>query len=635
VLVRVLETLNIDSRHFTPERIAAVISHAKNQLVAPERFAPRPGQPVEAVVADVYPEYQKRLLASAAVDFDDLLFFVARLLRENPDMRGELDERYRYILVDEYQDTNLAQYAIVRALSIEQQNLAVTGDPDQSIYGWRGANIGNILKFEQDFPSAHVVRLEQNYRSTKSILRIADELIRRNKRRKEKDLYTQNEQGPPVRLVRYLTQNEEAESIAAHIALQLHEGKRRARDFAIFYRVNALSRTLEEALRTRGIAYQIINGLEFYQRKEVKDVLAYLSLINNPRDDVAALRIINTPPRGIGRTTIGHLRDHAERYGLCMLDAVRECKLIEALTSRAQKELQKFWELQDSLRELALAPLEEILGHVLAASGYAAYLSESDLEEDRARLENIQELLTDAKQFDQQHPEPGALEAFLERASLVSDTDEMETESDKVTLMTLHAAKGLEFSCVFIVAVEDGLIPHERSRDDFDQMEEERRLLFVGITRAMQELQLSQVSVREFRGQRRQAIPSSFLMELPRAEMDVLETFYQPPYAAEYASAPTPRKRRSESETPAGANVVTAAELSGEASKQAEPDAPQYSPDDFHHGMAVIHPVYQLGKIVALSGSGPRRTATVAFATAGQKKFVLSSSKLRPAARAK
>ena len=297
-LKQTIDALDLDLTHVTPERVQSAISWAKNHLITADQYQPQSGNPLGHIVAQVYPAYRARLLESSAVDFDDLLLHVATLLRENAELRRQLDARYRYIMVDEYQDTNLAQYTIARALSIDYPNLAVTGDPDQSIYGWRGANLNNILEFEKDYPQVAVVRLEQNYRSTQRILRVADRLIAHNRRRKEKRLFTDNAEGHPVRLVTYVTQKVEAEAIAQRIAEEVQAGRRRPRDFAIFYRINALSRALEFALREVAVPYQMVNGLEFYQRKEIKDILAYLRLLNNPRDDVAFLRIVNTPPRG-------------------------------------------------------------------------------------------------------------------------------------------------------------------------------------------------------------------------------------------------------------------------------------------------------------------------------------------------
>ncbi len=652
VLRRTLEELKMTATHYTPERIAAGISWAKNNLITAKDYQARPGNPLGRIVAEVYPAYQARLLASSAVDFDDLLLHVATMLRDNPETRATLDVRYRYIMVDEYQDTNLAQYTIVRALSIDHPNLAVTGDPDQSIYGWRGANLSNIIDFEHDYPDVRVVKLERNYRSTKRILRVADMLINYNQRRKAKDLYTENDEGESVSLVTYATGQAEAESIAHFIASEVHAGRRRPRDFAIFYRVNALSRNLEFALRGEGVPYQMVNGLEFYQRREIKDILAYLRLLNNPRDDNALLRVINTPPRGIGKSTLERLTEHAVAKRQSLLDAARESGLIESLNKRAAVAVAKFVSMYDRLSLVSIAGVEEVLGHVLSESGYQQLLSESDDESDQERLANIEELLTAARQFDEHHPGDGALEAFLEEACLVNDTDAWEADDDRVTLMTLHASKGLEFPVVFVIALEEGLLPHERSRENDNLVEEERRLLFVGITRACEELNLSLAANREFRGQRRGAVPSQFLMELPRGEMRVVVPtslsepdweigehddsldFADPNEREPWDPAPEDPEAfeisSSTTDSPASsivASLTTAAEL-----YQAPPvEVPRVSPDVFRLGMVVRHPEYGLGKVIALSGSGVKRSATVAFVSdAGQKKFMLAQSALRP-----
>jgi DNA helicase-2/ATP-dependent DNA helicase PcrA len=681
-LKHALDALDLDLTHTTPDRVHSAISWAKNNLITSEQYEPRRGSPLGAIVARVYPEYQKRLLESGAVDFDDLLLHTAVLLRENPEIRRGLDERYRYILVDEYQDTNLAQYTIVRAMSVDYPNLAVTGDPDQSIYGWRGANLSNILDFEHDYPNVKIVRLEQNYRSTKRILRVADRLISFNKRRKLKSLFTDNAEGRPVRLIFHPTQRDEAEQIASYIETEVRAGRRRPRDFAVFYRTNALSRALEFALREFSIPYQMVNGLEFYQRKEIKDVVAYLHLLNNPRDNVAFTRIINTPPRGIGRGTIAKLQIHAAQRGLSLLAAAREAGLIEGLNKKAAVTVAKFVAFFDHLTLSATAPVEEIIGHVLADSGYHDFLKQSEDEDDQERLANIEELLTAAREFDEMHPATGALEAFLEQAALVNDTDAWEVEDDRVMLMTVHAAKGLEFPVVFMIALEEGIFPHERSRNEEDQLEEERRLLFVGITRAREELHLSRACYRHYRGQFRPTVPSAFLMELPQEELD----FQQPKAAAavdqalsaamsdihsesqhtddgidfdphDLEFAPRPSLPVSSEENRAdfpvtlsseqGEGVVaappfrltTAAELASrnaEAALSGPIPAEKISPEVFHQGMVVQHPIYGLGKIVALSGGGAKRKATVMFASgAGEKHFLLAHSPLRPAAQNK
>ncbi len=667
VLRRTLAQLELDAALYTPDKLAAAISWAKNNLLTPETYEARPGSPLGHVMSQVYPAYQARLLASSAVDFDDLLLHVATLLRESEETRAELDARYQHILVDEYQDTNLAQYTIVRALSIDAPNLAVTGDPDQSIYGWRGANLSNIVEFERNYPDVHVVKLERNYRSTKRILRVADTLIRHNIRRKPKGLYTENDEGQVVRLVAYPTQNMEAQAIAAYMAEEIRAGRRRPRDFAVFYRVNALSRSLEFALRDEGVPYQMVNGLEFYQRREIKDMLAYLHLINNSRDDNAFARVINTPPRGIGKGTLARLEEHAVAGGMSLLEAARQAGLIESLNKRAAVAVARFVSLYDRLSLVAAAPVEEVLGHVLSESGYQQVLQDSGDEEDEERLANIEELLTAARQFDEQHPLEGALEAFLEEACLVNETDAWEVDDDRATLMTMHAAKGLEFPVVFIVALEEGLLPHERCRHNNDLVEEERRLLFVGITRAREELHLSHATYREYRGARRRTVPSHFLMELPRGEMDVVASeivVFEPhdhgmadeghhdeahqdegdisfdPQALEEgglpweaaadegaASGATPAERA------ATAAVVGPLATAADLHDELQPiEHGAFSPEAFHQGMIVRHPEYGLGKIVALSGRGDRRTATVAFASAaGQRKFVLIKSPLRPA----
>ncbi|HEY4233177.1 MAG TPA: UvrD-helicase domain-containing protein, partial [Lacipirellulaceae bacterium] len=526
---RVIEAHNIKTLHFSPDRLAEAISAAKNKLVTHDRYEPRAGSTLSHIVAEVYPRYQERLLASSAVDFDDLLLHVAQLLHDQAEIRAELDERFRYVLVDEYQDTNRAQYVILRALSSIYPNLAVTGDPDQSIYGWRGADLNNILEFEQDFPQVRIVRLEQNYRSTKRILRIADELIGHNLRRKQKKLFTENDEGAPVRLVAYVDQDHEAAGIAEQMQLAIAAGRRRPSDFAIFYRVNALSRALEQALRRAAIPYQMIRGQEFYQRKEIKDVLAYCQLVNNPRDDVAFERTVNSPPRGIGKKTIDRLNEHAYRLGLPLLGAARDAGRVEGLSKAAAAKVLTFVGIVDRIAAVAHGAVEEVIGTVLESSGYRAVLAESEDEQDQNRLANIEELLTDARSFDEQqrvdegHFDGGQLEAYLERTWLVNDTDDWESETDKVTLMTLHAAKGLEFPVVFIVAVEDGVLPHERVGRHPDELEEERRLAFVGITRAKDELQMSYAVTRDFRGVRRRTIPSSFLMEMPRHELEMVD----------------------------------------------------------------------------------------------------------------
>lgn len=643
-LKRVVESLKLPDMGYTPDRIAAAISKAKNRLIGPEEYKPRSASPLSAIVAAVYPAYQKRLLASSAVDFDDLLLHIARLLHSDADLRAQLDERFRYVMVDEYQDTNRAQYVLLRALSVDQPNLAATGDPDQSIYGWRGADLNNILEFESDYPDVKVVRLEQNYRSTPAILSVADTLIAHNQRRKPKSLFTENPDGPPVRLVTYADGSDEARGVVAAIKDAVAAGRRRYSDFAVFYRVNALSRTVEKVFRQQQVPFQMVRGQEFYQRREIKDVLAYCQLMNNPKDDLAFERTVNTPPRGIGGKTVERLRDYAYHHGLTLLDAAREAVQIEALSKRAATLVGKFVAITHRLDAYVAGPAEEAVGAVLRHSGYQEHLEASETEEDLNRLANIEELLTDARQFDEHADKEEVaetnLEAYLERAWLVNETDGWDDDTDKVTLMTLHAAKGLEFPVVFLLAVEDGILPHERSANDPDQLEEERRLAFVGITRAEQELQLSHALRRDYRGQRRIAIPSSFLMELPSDQMlaeqkavtdelglvpdELIGDWGAAPEEEVYGQETQPAAPASAPEPP---GVLTASALLASAGST----QPRVSPDAFRIGMAVEHPELGIGKVLTLSGNGKGRRAAVDFPEHGEKRFVLAFSPLRPA----
>jgi DNA helicase II / ATP-dependent DNA helicase PcrA len=648
VLRKAIRQAGTDVSHLTPDAIARAISWAKNNLISASQYQAQTSHLIGSLVQGIYPIYQSNLLSSNAADFDDLLLHVATLLRENPEVRQSLDERYSFILVDEYQDTNLAQYAIARALAIDYPNLAVTGDPDQSIYGWRGANLNNILEFERDYPDVRVVRLERNYRSTKRILRVAADLIAHNVRRKEKSLWTENGLGVPVRLVRYETHKDEAEEIAARIADEIRSGRRRARDFAVFYRVNALSLAFEFAMRAQGIAFQMVNGLEFFQRREIKDLLAYLQMLNNHMDEVALLRAINTPARGIGKKTVEKLSEFAMDNGIGMLDAARRGKRIKSISSRTAGKISRFVDIFDRLSQLVDRPLEELIGHLLNETGYREQYGSGD-EEDQERLANIEQLLSVARDFDERHGGSSRkLEAFLEETCLVNDTDAWEDQSDRVTLMTLHSSKGLEFPVVYLVAAEEGLLPHERSRDMPDKLEEERRLMFVGITRAQQELQISMARYRDFRGRRMMTIPSCFLMELPREEMELVNfgaseslsaaSFEAEPYSEEELTAldqsqgeyEEPLARQVE---PAGTSksssfpyLITAAELANGGGP-----LPPVSPEEFIQGGLVRHPQYGLGRIIALSGSCLERQATVEFSSpAGQMKFILAESPLRP-----
>jgi len=606
------------------DAVASAISWAKNRRIGPEQYTASMHGTVGPIVERAYARYQARLLDAQAVDFDDLLFHVATLLEEHPEIRAELDARYRYVMVDEYQDTNLVQYRIARLLSLDYRNLSVTGDPDQSIYSWRGANIKNILEFEHDYPDAQIVRLEQNYRSTQRILRVAAGLIANNRRRKEKELFTENDEGAPVKFARYGTHAHEATGIVERIAADIASGKRQPRDFAIFYRVNALSRPFEQAFRSSRVPFQLVGAVEFFQRKETKDLLAYLMLLNNPRDEVAFRRVINTPARGIGPATVERLEEFAHEQRISLLEAARQSGLVPGLPKRAPVAVAKFMSIYDSLSALAAAPVREILKSAIELTGYRESLMASNDPADEDRLANIEELLTAAREFDAEHPEGNALEAFLEQTCLINDTDDWEFGGNAVTLMTLHAAKGLEFPVVFIAAIEQGILPHERSLEDSDQMEEERRLFFVGMTRAREELYLSHARHREFRGRATYASPSSFIGELPAEELEFINA---PIEAIDPRSFSPTTPRLAPSQPTAPATIVTAAALAGEAPM---PPSERTPPEDFVAGMVVRHPEYGIGKITSLS-SGAKRSATVVFpGGAGEKTFVLQHAQLSP-----
>ncbi len=617
----------------TAERIEPVISRAKNDLIGPRQSKQRAFDRKTEMIAQVYELYEVRLKAASAVDFDDLLVHAVAILKEHKDVRADLDRHYRYVLVDEYQDTNLAQYAIVRALSVDHPNLCVTGDPDQSIYSWRGANLANILEFERDFPGCRVVTLERNYRSTKNILSVADHLIRFNRNRKPKSLLTENPRGEPVELTLYPHETDEAETIAARIASLVREGAYRYSDIAVFYRVTALTRPFEQALRALQIPYQIVGGFAFYERQEIKDVLSYLNLIANPKDDLAFARVVNVPPRGVGKTSMEHLAAAARAGGIPLLAMARDARSIPELKDKAVRALHDFGRLIDELSAARQQTCAGAIKHLLDRTGYREHLADESREKSDDRQSNLDELITAACQFDENHP-GASIEDFLAEITLASAIDRWDQDAGAVSLMTLHAAKGLEFPVVFIVALEEGVLPHFRAQNDKNELEEERRLLFVGITRARSELHLSRCLMRSYRGQIQTTTPSQFLAELPRDPIVVRDlsgvgqtglpfranTGAWPPRRSE----PYPQVVRRES------RLITAADLPGARGDQAAGASPgQVDLDAFRVGGSVLHPDYGLGKIVAIEGAGPARKGRVAFGVGSERTFVLAKSPLR------
>jgi DNA helicase-2/ATP-dependent DNA helicase PcrA len=608
-----LEDAGANNSRVSPDSIAAAISKAKNQLLGADRYAKEARDFYEKTVAEIYPRYEKRLRDANALDFDDLLYWPALALKHDTELRAELDARFRFVLIDEYQDTNHAQYAIARALSIDNPNLCVVGDPDQSIYRFRGSDIRNILDFERDFPDARVLRLNTNYRSTKAILHAASHLIAHNRQRKPMHLVTDNPQGQAVTVLTFETGVDEAEGIARRIREAVEAGKRSYRDFAVFLRINALSRGLETAFVQQRVPHQIVRGLAFFERKENRDILAYLRLMVNPRDDLSFLRIVNEPARGIGKVSLDHLREYADPREIGLLSAAGEAGKIKAIKGKAASALRDFHQLITELKMLLEAPPDEVIRQVLDRSGYRAMLRRSDDEADQERLANIEELITAAKQFAAEDANR-TIGDFLENITLASDLDGWDEKQDCVSIMTLHAAKGLEFPVVYMVAVEQGLLPHERSIARTEELEEERRLAFVGMTRAKEELYLSHARSREFRGQTVYPVESMFYRDLPADALEHIDF--------------------------AGGNSGPAAfeewRDGGEAAEQGWQDAgvrPKPAPilpraptageeKGFVAGMLVRHATYGMGRIIEVSGHGALRRVKIRFSTAGERTFI-------------
>ena len=503
----------LDTTNFSPARMLDAISTLKNKLIDAESFRSGASDFFSTKLAEIYLSYQYILSELNGLDFDDLLMRTAFLLRDRPDVRRELGERFKFLLIDEYQDTNHAQYSIAKALASNHNNICATGDPDQSIYRWRGADIRNILAFESDWPHATIVKLEENFRSTANILAVADHLIAFNRNRKIKKLIPTKSEGQGIRVTGFEDENEEARSVAYQIK-ELTGKSTSLNDIAVFYRVNAQSRPLEEAFIRKKIPYQIVRGVEFYRRKEIRDLLAYLKVLVNPSDEIALFRIINTPTRGIGKVTTDKISAYAARHKITFFEALKNASHIDSLSKAAKAKLAVFVNMLEQFAKDVSGQVAPLADRVFIESGLAESLRAGGPEGMNA-LENINELINSAAEYDKQAEQPSLLD-YLQQISLFSDTDAYNAASDCVALMTLHAAKGLEFEHVFITGVEDGLLPHERSNtgEDDEQLEEERRLFFVGITRAKTGLYISYARYRTVRGQDLRTIPSQFLFEL-------------------------------------------------------------------------------------------------------------------------
>jgi DNA helicase II / ATP-dependent DNA helicase PcrA len=514
---RCLEELERDPKRFTPRGIHSQISNAKNTLVGPDEFTDRVASFYDQTVAEVYDLYQKRLFASNAVDFDDMLFLTVQVLERFPEAREKWQEAFRYILVDEYQDTNHAQYRLLQLLAEKHQNVFAVGDPDQSIYGFRGADIRNVLEFEHDFPGSYTIALEQNYRSTQHILDAANGVIRHNRERKEKNLWSELGDGDPVRVIEVEDEHAEARYVAAEIALLVEEGFSGS-EVAVFYRTNAQSRVLEDILVRQGIAYQVIGGPRFYERAEIKDLVAYLQVLDNPYDAVSLLRIANRPRRGIGDTTLARLQTWADQREISLWEATAEAEMA-GVGAAPQKALRSFRDTIESLMSAAQElEVPELIEEVLQRSGYLESLEAERTIEAQGRMENLQELVSVAREWREQAQDT-TLSAFLQEISLYSDQDSIRGDTSLVTLMTLHNAKGLEFRAVYLIGMEEGIFPHSRSIEE-QGIEEERRLCYVGMTRAQERLTLLHASSRMLYGGRNHNLPSRFLDELPDSHVE-------------------------------------------------------------------------------------------------------------------
>ncbi len=511
-----LEELERDPKRFVPRGIHTQISSAKNLLVGPDEYASRVESFYDQTVADVYGLYQRRLHAANAVDFDDLLMLTVEVLERFPEARQRWQKAFRYVLVDEYQDTNHAQYRLLQLLASEHKNLCAVGDPDQSIYAFRGADIRNILEFERDFPGTRVIPLEQNYRSTNTVLRAANAVIAHNRERKEKNLFSELGEGPPVRALEVEDEHAEARFVASEVAGLIEDGSSGS-EITVFYRTNAQSRVLEDVLVRQGVPYQVIGGPRFYERAEIKDLVAYLQVIDNPDDAVSLMRMANRPRRGIGDASIGRLRTWADAHGESLFTALGHAEAAGLGPAQARSVAQLhtlLLSLQSAAQELSVS---ELIERVLDRSGYLEALEAERTIESRGRIENLQELVGSAQEHEEAAEEL-SLSTFLQEISLFSDQDALADRESLVTLMTIHNAKGLEFGAVFLIGMEEGIFPHVRSIEE-QGIEEERRLAYVGMTRAKERLTLTHAATRSLFGTRAHNLPSRFLDELPQGEI--------------------------------------------------------------------------------------------------------------------
>ena len=596
VIKAALKTLNLDDKYYPVGAMISAISDAKNKLMFASDYRKQARDFYQQKVADVYEYYERELRKNNALDFDDLLLVAVKLLQSNAAVLEKYSKRFKYVMIDEYQDTNHAQYLLAYLLSSHWKNIAVVGDADQSIYAWRGADIQNILDFEKDYPNCTSIKLEQNYRSTKIILDAANAVIDNNEGRPEKNLWTDKVEGAKIQHFTAQSEHEEAAFIGDTIVKKHDIHGVPYGDMAILYRTNAQSRVLEEALIKRALPYTMVGGTKFYDRKEIKDVLAYLRVLYNPFDDLSLLRIINVPKRSIGATTVSKLQDYARENGTSLFMTLTQLHLVDTIKGKTKEKLEEFGILIFTLvAEMDDKSVLDILEAILDRTGYLAQLEESTDPQDQARAENIGELLSVAKDFQDTNP-TGTVEDFLEQVALVNDVDSFEQEESKVTLMTLHAAKGLEFPIVFLGGLEEGLFPHSRTLMNPEEIEEERRLAYVGITRAEKELYISNATTRTVFGRTSSYLPSRFIDEIPAELVDSLRA-----------------KRR----TPDDIKPTVPRHMSVASRPVTKPIIRNEVIADWKVGDTAIHSKWGNGKVVNVSGEGAGMKLTIEFPTQG------------------
>lgn len=630
VMKEVCKKLQIDTKNLKEKAILGKISACKDELIGAEQFLKETQNDFGMKkIAMAYSEYQKQLKSNNAMDFDDLIFKTVELFRMNPDVLESYQERFKYIMVDEYQDTNTAQFKLISLLAGKYRNLCVVGDDDQSIYGFRGANINNILDFEKIFNDAHVIKLEQNYRSTQNILDAANQVISNNYGRKSKTLWTDNGEGEKINFTAYNTGFDEANGIVSDIKTKVEERKYDYRDIAILYRTNAQSRALEEKFVQNNIPYRVFGGVNFYARKEIKDILAYLKTIDNATDDVAVKRIINVPKRGIGQTTIDRVSIYADENEISFYDALRDARNISTISKGASK-IEPFTNMIQMLRSKAsVYSVTELVEDVVEDTGYIQYLKDTETEDEvEQRVENINELITKAKNYDDTAEEP-TLSGFLEEVALVADIDNLDENTNRVVLMTLHSAKGLEYPVVYLAGLEDGLFPSYMTitSEDPNALEEERRLAYVGITRAMKELNLSAAKQRMIRGETQYNKVSRFVKEIPRnlLKVDGKET-------SERRVSKENRVIKDESvfkrNTPVRTPVRTNYSSLSSSNIFDKTSSGNKATLSYGIGDNVKHIKFGIGKVVDIKDGGRDYEVTVDFDTAGTKKMFASFAKL-------